>query len=130
MDKYLQEYVVDRGWGGPVDTRSPWQILVVYDRLTIDRTTDTTQVLQHADLFILNTKSKSLLFQKTVTGEGLSDATILRDLARQAAAEYAEFLPRPAFPPPPPGGPKSKPPFGFPTKFFGRPGPPPGPPPR
>lgn len=107
LDTYLNRYVAEQA--GRVDPAAQFQVLVSCDQLNVDSSSGTTRIFQYAKFFLLSPQNKMLLYEKAIAGEGLSDDAILRDLSRQAAMEYMQYVTRASSMSTPTTGPGSTP---------------------
>jgi len=117
LEEYVRQYMLERCWPRTFDSSSSWQVLVAYDRTTLESESGRSRALLHGHFFLLNTSSKMLVYYAPLRGEGLTDEEMYRSFAKQAAAEYGEIVvrwgstpSRPEFKPP--FTPSRRPPFG------------------
>ena len=92
LDTYLKQYMLERNWPRKFDSGSSWQILVTWDHVSVEVADKRSHVVQSGNLFVINTGSRMLVYQRPIVGEGMTEDEILRDFAKQAGSEYSEIM--------------------------------------
>jgi hypothetical protein len=92
LDTYLKQYMMERNWPRKFDSSSAWQILVAWDHVSVEVADKRAYVVESGNLFVINTESKTLIYQRPIVGEGMTEDEIFRDFAKQAGSEYSEIM--------------------------------------
>ena len=92
LDRYLQSSLVDRGRFRRSQSRDSWEVLIRSRGMWMDMSQHRPQIYLEGDVFLLDNEEKSLHFQRSFTGTGSDQDSLLRDSAAKAATEYAKLM--------------------------------------